>query len=95
MKDLGWLSLPVMGIISWLLYGLEEIGHLIEQPFVPVTDRPSYLIENDEENNGGGGSGKQNDDDRAAKTMPYDIGLPVCSVAERIRNEVENIISLR
>ena len=93
-KDLGWLSLPVMGIISWLLYGLEEIGHLIEQPFIPVTDRPSYLIESDSENNNGG-SGKQNDDDRAAKTMPYDIGLPVCSVAERIRNEVENIISLR
>lgn len=82
-EDLGWLSLPVMGIISWLLYGLEEIGHLIEQPFVPVTDRPSYLIED------------SSDDDRAAKTMPYDIGLPVCSVAERIRSEVENIISLR
>lgn len=88
-KDLGWLSLPVMGIISWLLYGLEEIGHLIEQPFVPVTDRPSYLIEDSDDET------LQNDDDRAAKTMPYDIGLPVCSVAERIRSEVENIISLR
>jgi hypothetical protein len=51
-KDLGWLSLPVMGIISWLLYGLEEIGHLIEQPFVPVTDRPSYLIEDSEDDEG-------------------------------------------
>ena len=90
-KDLGWLSLPVMGIISWLLYGLEEIGHLIEQPFVPVTDRPTYLIEDTEDEEGG----KQNEDDRAGKTMPYDIGLPVCSVAERIRSEVENIISLR
>ena len=88
-KDLGWLSMPVMGIISWLLYGLEEIGHLIEQPFVPVTDRPTYLIEDTED------EGQQNEDDRAANTMPYDIGLPVCSVAERIRSEVENIISLR
>jgi hypothetical protein len=52
-----------MGIISWLLYGLEEIGHLIEQPFVPVTDRPSYLIEDSED------EGELNDDDRAAKTI--------------------------
>jgi len=88
-RDLGWLSMPVMGVISWLLYGLEEIGHLIEQPFVPVTDRPTYLIEED-----GDDQTAQNDDDRAAKTMPYDIGLPVCSVAEKIRSEVENIISL-
>ena len=88
-KDLGWLSLPVMGIISWLLYGLEEIGLLIEQPFLPVTDRPSYLIEDSEDES------KLNDDDRAAKTMPYDIGLPVVRWlrAERIRSKVENIIS--
>jgi hypothetical protein len=27
---------------------------------------------------------EENDDDRAAMAMPYDIGLPVCSVAETI-----------
>ncbi|KAL3792281.1 hypothetical protein HJC23_006193 [Cyclotella cryptica] len=90
-KDLGWLSIPVMGTVSWLLYGLEEIGHLIEQPFVPVTERPTYLISDDEEDS----SSVKKNDDRASKTMPYDIGLPVCSVAERIRLEVEKIISLR
>lgn len=81
---LGWLSIPVMGLTSWLLYGLEEIGHLIEQPFVPVTDKPSYLISDD-----------VHDDDRASKTLPYDIGLPICSVAEKIRTEVEKIMSIQ
>ena len=83
-SQLGWLSIPVMLTVSWLLYGLEEIGHLIEQPFVPVTDRPTYLISDD-----------VHDDDRASKTQPYDIGMPVCEVAERIRSEVERIVSLR
>lgn len=82
--ELGWLSLPVMGTVSWLLYGLEEIGHLIEQPFVPVSQSPSYLISDD-----------VIDDDRASKTLPYDIGLPVCSVAEKIRTEVEKILSIQ
>lgn len=80
----GWLSVPLMGTVSWLLYGLEEIGHLIEQPFVPVTDKPSYLISDDVV-----------DDDRASMTQPYDIGLPICSVAEKIRTEVEKIISIQ
>lgn len=80
----GWVSLPFMAAASWLLYGLEEIGHLIEQPFVPVTDKPSYLISDD-----------VIDDDRASKTQPYDIGLPICSVAEKVRMEVEKIISIQ
>ena len=64
---------------------------MIEQPFVPVTERPTYLISDEEDD---GSRLKKIDDDRASKTMPYDIGLPVCSVAERIRLEVEKIISL-
>lgn len=31
---LGWLTIPVMAILCWCLFGIEEIGHLIEQPFV-------------------------------------------------------------
>mmetsp|Transcript_9429 Transcript_9429/g.21269 ORF Transcript_9429/g.21269 Transcript_9429/m.21269 type:complete len:412 (-) Transcript_9429:229-1464(-) len=81
--DLGWLAVPLMGTVSWLLYGLEEIGHLIEQPFVPVTEKPSYLISDD-----------VMDDDRASKTQPYDIGLPICSVAEKVRKEVEKILRI-
>lgn len=81
--QIGWLSVPLMGSVSWLLYGLEEIGHLIEQPFVPVTNEPSYLISDD-----------VIDDDRASKTQPYDIGLPICSVAEKVRTEVESIVSI-
>ena len=38
---LGWLTIPATAILCWALYGIEEIGHLIEQPFVgnPNTDR--------------------------------------------------------
>jgi len=82
--DLGWLAVPLMMTVSWLLYGLEEIGHLIEQPFVPVTDKPSYLISDD-----------VMDDDRASKTQPFDIGLPICSVAEKVRVEVEKILKMK
>mmetsp|Transcript_18156 Transcript_18156/g.37172 ORF Transcript_18156/g.37172 Transcript_18156/m.37172 type:complete len:494 (-) Transcript_18156:176-1657(-) len=82
-QELGWLSVPVMFTVSWLLYGIEEIGHLIEQPFVPVSVKPSYLISDD-----------VNDDDRSSKTLPYDIGMPVCTLAEQIRSEVKKIVSL-
>jgi predicted membrane chloride channel (bestrophin family) len=33
-STLGWLTIPVMTVLSWCLFGIEEIGHLIEQPFV-------------------------------------------------------------
>ena len=32
-KDLGLLTGPVMGIISWLLFGVYQIGYSIEDPF--------------------------------------------------------------
>jgi putative membrane protein len=31
---LGWLTIPVLAVACWCLLGIEEIGHLIEQPFV-------------------------------------------------------------
>jgi predicted membrane chloride channel (bestrophin family) len=31
---LGWLTIPVLTITCWCLLGIEEIGHLIELPFV-------------------------------------------------------------
>jgi len=97
--QLGMLTLPVIVIACFFLLGIEEIGHLIEQPFVgdrvgdPVTEQP------DETTNGVG----VNDYDkakikkltpllqRAAKTQRWDIGLPVCSMAENMRAEVNEI----
>lgn len=32
-KDFGWLTGPVMGLASWLLYGIYQIGYTIEEPF--------------------------------------------------------------
>lgn len=29
----GWLTLPLVAVVCWCLFGIEEIGHLIEQPF--------------------------------------------------------------
>ena len=81
---LGWLSVPVMAVFSWLVYGLEEIGHVIEMPFYPVSTQPSYLMDDG-----------AIDDDRASKTRPYDIGLPVCAMSERIRTELKKILALR
>ena len=33
-KDLGFLTGPVMGIVAWLLFGVYEIGYHIEDPFL-------------------------------------------------------------
>lgn len=68
-------------MISYTCHGYSQltIGHLIEQPFVPVTAQPMHLISKEDDE-----GIEENDDDRAAMAMPYDIGLPVCSVAETI-----------
>ena len=81
---LGWMSIPTMAVFSWLVYGLEEIGHVIEMPFYPVSTQPSYLMDDG-----------TIDDDRSSKTLPYDIGLPVCAMSERIRTEIKKILKLR
>lgn len=41
---LGWLTLPVVFITCTALFGIEEIGHLIEQPFVA----PKNLVDRKE-----------------------------------------------
>lgn len=81
-EPLGWLALPVMATVSWLLYGIEGIGHLIEQPFVPVISKDKKV---------GGVTADQIQCERAAKTAPYDIGIPVCILAGQVRTEVKKI----
>mmetsp|Transcript_71186 Transcript_71186/g.118310 ORF Transcript_71186/g.118310 Transcript_71186/m.118310 type:complete len:387 (-) Transcript_71186:87-1247(-) len=36
--SLGWATLPAMAIICWALFGILEIGNLIEEPFTAVVD---------------------------------------------------------
>jgi len=33
LPDLGWKTVPVIAFVSWLLFAIEEIGHMIENPF--------------------------------------------------------------
>ncbi|CAB9525694.1 UPF0187 protein [Seminavis robusta] len=67
-QTMGWLTIPATAVLCWALYGMEEIGHLIEQPFVGTRST-----------------------DRDLKTKPYDIGLPVFTLANQIRYEVEQV----
>mmetsp|Transcript_12285 Transcript_12285/g.18845 ORF Transcript_12285/g.18845 Transcript_12285/m.18845 type:complete len:447 (+) Transcript_12285:107-1447(+) len=94
--QLGYLTLPVLVTACFFLLGIEEIGHLIEQPF--VGDRVAEQADRSEE------LGLEYDKSevkklsplmrRAAKTKPWDIGLPICSMAEGMRKEVKEIESL-
>jgi putative membrane protein len=40
-RELGWTTLPIMAIICWALFGILEIGNLIEEPFTAVADQKS------------------------------------------------------
>jgi hypothetical protein len=85
-----WLVLPIMISASYCMLGIEEIGHLIEQPFIgdPLDGDDKIFVELDED-------GEASEIiTRGRKTMPYDIGIPVCSLASQIRKEVEQIAKL-
>jgi predicted membrane chloride channel (bestrophin family) len=48
-NQLGWLTVPVVAAACWCLFGIEEIGHLIEQPFMGFREanRPSATYDYD------------------------------------------------
>ena len=82
-----WLVIAVVAAASYCVLGIEEIGHLIEQPFVADTvsgenkvwglvdesGNPSALVK------------------RGQTSQPYDFGIPVCSLAAQIREEIKDI----
>jgi len=82
-----WLVLAITVVVSFCLLGLQEIGHLIEQPFVgdPLDGREKIWSALDDD---GEASALIK---RGKTTQPYDIGIPVCSLAEEIRRQVEDI----
>jgi putative membrane protein len=82
------LTIAVVAAASYCMLGIEEIGHLIEQPFLgdPLEgdDLQVWSIVDDD------GEAAELVK-RGRKTQPYDIGIPVCSLARQIRNEVKLI----
>ena len=43
----GWATLPVMAVVVWALFGILEIGNLIEEPFtssIGNTDKTLYVL---------------------------------------------------
>lgn len=85
-----FMIVAVVSAVSFCMFGIEEIGHLIEQPFLgdPLGSDDMFVAGRLE-------NGKLTDlMERGQKTRPYDIGIPVCSLAVQIRKEVQLIASV-
>ena len=68
-------------VICWCLFGIEEIGHLIEQPFVG-----DAIVDNDDF---AASKGYLSMSDRnELKSKAYDIGIPVEQLAWIISTQV-------
>ncbi|CAB9523367.1 UPF0187 protein [Seminavis robusta] len=77
-QSFGWLTLPAVMVVSWCLFGIEEIGHLIEQPFVSddVVVSQRFLSKSDR---------------MELKAKAYDLGIPVEQLAWLISGQVVEI----
>ena len=79
------LVVAVVAVMSYCMFGIEEISHLIEQPFLGDPDQVWSAVD---------GNGEAADlMKRGRKTQPYDIGIPVCRLAAQIRKEIGFITS--
>ena len=77
----------LVGIVfaaSYCLFGIEEISHLIEQPFLGDPLDGAEQVWSHIDHDGHAATLMA----RGSKTQPYDIGIPVCSLAAQIRKEV-------
>lgn len=83
----SWLVVAVVVATSYCMLGIEEIAHLIEQPFLgdPLDGEEKLWSTVDED---GEASALIK---RGQLTQPYDIGIPVCSLAAQIREEVKEL----
>ena len=91
-KNLGWYTTPVVIVACWCLFGIEEIGHLIEQPFIPsgAVSNENKKIEEGKKRKSVEKNALQR---RAEKTQPYDIGLPIGQFAGYIREEIRQLVT--
>lgn len=86
----NWLVFLITLFTGYSMLGIEEIGHLIEQPFMGdrIDGEDSLFVALDDK-------GVASEIiTRGRKTQPYDIGIPVCALAMQIRKEVQGIDSL-
>lgn len=96
-STLGWLTVPVMTVLCWCLFGIEEIVSAIvlecEIAFIgteiltSIVPLQGHLIEQPFV-----GPGRTK---RAQMTKPYDIGLPVFILSNQARLEVEDIAAIQ
>jgi predicted membrane chloride channel (bestrophin family) len=86
-----WLVIAIVIAVSYCMLGIEEIAHMIEQPFLgdPI-DGDEKIWSNLDEDGEASALIK-----RGRVTQPYDIGIPVCSLAAQIRQEVQALAALR
>ena len=80
------LTIAITIAASYCMLGIEEIGHLIEQPFLGDAEGEKVWSIIDED---GEVSALIK---RGVNTRPYDIGIPVCSLARSVRDEIKRIL---
>lgn len=87
--QLGLVTLPVVAITCWCLFGIEEIGHLIEQPF--VGDKTLGVNLNWPNNSILAVFPLVS---RATDSKPYDIGIPVNNLARKVKEEIKGLAGI-
>jgi ion channel-forming bestrophin family protein len=80
--SLGVAMLPVVTIACWALFGIEELGHLIEQPFVPHTS--SRVVR---------AAGERPETIFWRGPETYDFSIPVETLAASVRADVWAVAS--
>ena len=89
-----WLVVAIVAAASYCMIGIEEIGHMIEQPFLgdPLDGEEKIELMNTSINNDNRGLALIK---RGQLTQPYDTGIPVCSLAAQMRKEIQAIMDAR
>jgi len=85
-----WLMVAIVIASSYCMIGIEEIGHLIEQPFLGDPLDGDEKIESIVDEEDASPMLK-----RGRLTQPYDIGIPVCSMASHMRKEIVALIEAK
>ena len=79
------LLVAIVFAASYCLFGIEEIAHLMEQPFLgDPLDKADQVWSQIDDDDGYAATLIS----RGRTTQPYDIGIPVCSLAAQLRKEI-------
>lgn len=81
---LGLAAVPVCAVVCWALFGIEEIGHLIEQPFIRSSEEELQRLAARR------AAAAPSEFDQLATSL-YGYGLPVEVIAATIAEEVDMI----